>query len=179
MADDIPTIPANPPAKPVTVTKPIPAGRQFPCPSCAARLDFDPVVNGMKCPYCGYQKAIDQDPDAQILEHDYIEYLGREESKGKPIPGRSSEVRCGGCGANVLLEDKVKTEKCPYCLAHLTNEPRIAEQMIQPESLLPFTLDLRAARGSFDKWLTNLWFAPRGLTRFSALGQLSGIYVPY
>ena len=155
------------------------SGRQFPCPSCAARLDFDPNAKGLKCPYCGYEKAIEKEADAEIVERDYLEYLSREEGKGKVIEGRSSEVRCGGCGANVLLEDKVQTERCPYCLTFLENEPVVAKAMVPPESVLPFALDLRNARQAFDKWLVGLWFAPRGLSTFSSLGQLSGVYVPY
>ena len=91
--------------KPEPAEEPAPkTGRQFPCLSCAARLDFDPTAKGLKCPYCGYEKKIEADADAEIVERDYLEYLSREEGKGKVIEGRSSEVRCGGCGANVLLE---------------------------------------------------------------------------
>lgn len=167
-------------AKPESAEEPAPkSGRQFPCPSCAARLDFDPAAKGLKCPYCGYEKKIEVEADAEILERDYLEYLSREEGKGKVIEGRSSEVRCGGCGANVLLEDKVRTERCPYCLTHLDSEPQIAEVMIPPESVLPFALDLRNAREAFDSWMKGLWFAPKGLSNLSSLGQLSGVYVPY
>ena len=153
--------------------------RKFPCPSCAARLDFDPAAKGLKCPYCGYEKAIEADADAAIVERDYLEYLSREEGKGKILEGRSTEVRCGGCGANVLLEDKVRTEKCPYCMTFLDSEPHIAEAMVPPESVLPFALDLRQSRNAYEQWMKGLWFAPSGLTNLSSLGQLSGVYVPY
>jgi len=38
---------------------------------------------------------------------------------------------------------------------------------------------LRAARAEFEKWLGSLWFAPNALRKLAALGQLSGVYVPY
>ena len=68
----------------------------------------------------------------------YAEYMDREEAAGKAIPGRSSETRCPGCGAKVLLEDNVATEKCPFCATHLENKPEAVHAMIPPESLLPF-----------------------------------------
>lgn len=184
MPDPIPTIPV---AKRVVVAEPViveeadppKTGRQFPCPSCAARLDFDPTANGLKCPYCGYEKKIEREEDAEIVERDYLEYLTREEGKGKVIAGRTNEVRCGGCGANVLIEDNVRTERCPYCMTHLDSEPHIAEAMIPPESVLPFALDLRGARQAYDKWMQGLWFAPTKLKHLSALGQVSGVYVPF
>lgn len=178
-----PPIPAAAPppeggVKPPTVSKAPPAGRKFPCPSCGAKLDFDPGAAGLKCPFCGYVQAIEPS-DAEVVERDYLEYLAKEESKGVAIPGRSSQTRCTGCGAVVLLEDKVATEKCPFCGTHLESTPETAQGMIQPESLLPFAVDLRKARDCFEKWLGGLWFAPTELKKVANLGQLSGVYLPY
>src|SRR5262245_12022681 len=162
-----------------TVTKAPPTGRKFPCPSCGARLDFDPSARGLKCPYCGFQEKIEKGADAEVEEKDYLEYLSREEGKGKALPGRSTETRCTGCGAVVLLEDNVATDKCPFCATHLETQPEVAKAMIPPEAVLPFTKDLRSAREGFDRWLHGLWFAPTELKKLANLGQLSGVYVPY
>jgi len=170
---------ARPVQKEPTVSKAPPAGRKFPCPSCGARLDFDPSSRGLKCPYCGYEKKIDRgDPD-EVAERDYDEYLDKEEARGRAIPGRSSETRCPGCGATVLLEDNVATDKCPFCATHLEGTPEAAHAMIPPESLLPFTVELRGARDAFTAWLQTLWFAPNALRKLAALGQLTGVYIPY
>jgi len=156
-----------------------PAGRKFPCPSCGARLDFDPAVRGLKCPFCGYQQAIRKGVAGDVLEREIDDYLGREEAHGKAIPGRETQTRCPGCGAVVLLEKKVATERCPFCATALENEPESAAGMIPPESLLPFEVDLRAARDGFAKWLHGLWFAPGELRTVARLGQLTGVYLPY
>ena len=172
-----PPLPDGPKAP--TVSKAPPAGRKFPCPSCGAKLDFDPAVAGLKCPYCGYEQKIDTTDAAEVVERDYLEYLAKEESKGVAIPGRSTETKCTGCGAVVLLEDKVATEKCPFCGTHLESTPHAAQGMIQPESLLPFAVDLRKARDHFDRWLGSLWFAPSELRKVANLGQLTGVYLPH
>jgi DNA-directed RNA polymerase subunit RPC12/RpoP len=170
---------AKPVVKEPTVTKAPPAGRKFPCPQCGARLDFDPSARGLKCPFCGFHEEITRDEDAAVAERDYQEYLTREEGKGKAIPGRSTETRCTGCGAVVLLEDKVATDRCPFCSTHLETRPDAAQAMIPPEAVLPFAVDLRGARESFNRWLHGLWFAPSELKRVAALGQLSGVYLPF
>lgn len=177
MPDDIPV--AKPVVKEPTVSSAPPAGRKFPCPSCGARLDFDPSARGLKCPYCGYEQKIERGDKSEVVEREYGEYLDREEAKGKAIPGRSSETRCPGCGANVLLEDNIATERCPFCATHLENRPEAAKAMIPPESLLPFAVDLRDARNEFEAWIRSLWFAPNALKKLAALGQLTGVYVPY
>jgi len=61
----------------------------------------------------------------------------------------------------------------------LENKPEAVHTMIAPESVLPFTVDLRKAREAFDAWLSSLWFAPNELRKIATLGQLSGIYLPY
>ncbi|OWK47127.1 Primosomal protein N' (replication factor Y) - superfamily II helicase [Fimbriiglobus ruber] len=162
-----------------TVTNAPPAGRKFPCPQCGARLDFDPNSRGMACPYCGYTQKIERGDAAEIVERDFEDYLSREEAKGSVIEGRSTETKCPGCGAVVLLEDKIATDRCPFCATHLETKPEVARAMIPPESVLPFRLDLRKARDAFDQWLNRLWFAPSALKRVANLGQLTGVYLPY
>jgi DNA-directed RNA polymerase subunit RPC12/RpoP len=170
---------AIPVAEIVTPQPAPPAGRKFPCPSCGARLDFDPSVRGLKCPYCGHQQKIEKGHAGDVLEREIDDYLGREEAHGKAIPGRETQTRCPGCGAVVLLEEKVATERCPFCATALENKPESAAGMIAPESLLPFEVELRAARDGFTAWLHSLWFAPGELRTAARLGQLTGVYLPY
>jgi DNA-directed RNA polymerase subunit RPC12/RpoP len=162
-----------------TLSKAPPKGKLFPCPNCGAKVEFDPRERALKCPYCGHVTAI-EDGGGAVEERDFNEYASKlVKGNVRGIAGRSMQVKCSGCGAMVLLEDKVVTEKCPFCGTHLENKPESVEGMIPPESLIPFRLDLRAARAAFEKWLTGLWFAPSALKNLANLGQLNAVYVPY
>src|SRR5438270_4711075 len=121
-----------------------PAGRKFPCRECGARLDFDPASRALQCPYCGHKEVIEPS-SKKVEEHDWDEYWKGHRSKETLLTGRSSQVTCTGCGAVVLLEDKVQTDKCPYCATHLENAPKSAESMIAPEGVLPFKVTERDA----------------------------------
>ena len=155
-----------------------PAGKKFPCVQCGARLDFDPGARSLKCPYCGHVEQIK--PEAgKVEEHDFEEYLDKLAGKQTTLEGRSSQVRCTGCGAVVLLEDRVATEKCPFCATHLENQPEAAQEMIPPESLLPFKIDHRQAHAAFDRWIAGRWFAPNSLRKMANLGQMNGVYLPF
>lgn len=154
-------------------------GRKFPCKNCGARLDFDPSERALKCPYCGYVEEIAPSKTG-VVEHDYAAALAKVRMDEGTIAGRSSEVRCPGCGANVLIEDNVETEACPFCATHLVNVPRTAAaSMICPESCLPFHITDRQAIEAFNAWISSRWFAPNNLKQMANLGQLSGIYLPY
>ena len=139
-----------PSAQPVAA----PAGRKFPCDQCGARLDFDPSGTSLKCPYCGHSKHVYTDYTA-VQERDFQAFIERGEPGPGTIPGRSEQVSCGGCGAVVLLEDHVATDKCPFCATHLESQPQAAEAMIEPESILPFAVDYRKAKDAFERWIND------------------------
>jgi DNA-directed RNA polymerase subunit RPC12/RpoP len=158
-----------------TVTKAPPAGRKFPCPQCGAKLDFDPTTRALACPYCGHKVKIEHG-SKDLKEHDLEAYLRDRDNLKTPVEGHANQVTCPACNAIVLLEDKVVTDRCPYCSTHLENVPRVAETMIQPEGVLPFKVDNRKAIEAFARWLGSLWFAPNALRKLANLGQLNGIY---
>ena len=167
--------------KPPTVAKAAPTGRLFPCVNCGAKVQFDPTSRSLKCPYCGHTQVVAAPEEGQeeVVERDFEEYLAKQEETAPPAEGLESQVRCTGCGAMVIVDEKVVTDDCPFCGTHIENQPESVAGMIPPESLLPFALDLRAARSAFDKWLHSLWFAPTALKKLALLGQLNGVYVPY
>lgn len=160
-----------------------PKGKLFPCAQCGAKIEFDPATRSLKCPYCGHTTIIAEptnEEEEKVVERDFEEYLEKlETGGGSAIAGHSSQTKCSGCGAMVLLEDKVVTEKCPFCGTHLENKPESAASMIPPESLVPFRRDFRQARESFEKWIEGLWFAPSELKQLANLGQFNGVYVPH
>ena len=118
-------MPTNDPNEPVV--KAPPAGKQFPCKKCGARVDFDPSAHALKCPYCGHTEEIKPTGD-KVVEHDFEEYLAKHTGEST-VSGRANQVTCQACGAVVLLEDRVVTDKCPYCATHLENKPVAAESM--------------------------------------------------
>ncbi len=168
-----------PEIKAPTVTNSPDPGRKFPCKQCGARLDFDPSQRALKCPYCGHVEEIAPDKTG-VQEHDFQDAHSKINMSTGTIAGRSTEVRCTGCGAMVLAEDNVETLSCPFCATHLENAPRTtAAAMICPESLLPFKIAQREAVTAFNNWISSRWFAPGNLKQLANLGQLSGVYLPF
>jgi DNA-directed RNA polymerase subunit RPC12/RpoP len=168
-----------PEVKAAVMTQAPAAGRKFPCKQCGARLDFNPAERALKCPYCGFVEEIAPDKTG-VREHDFTQALARAGGEKGTIAGRSNEVRCPGCGAQVLIEDNVETQRCPFCATHLINAPRTeAVAMIRPACVLPFQVTDRQAMEAFNAWIKTRWFAPTNLKQMANLGQLSGIYLPY
>ncbi len=118
--------------------------------------------------------------ESAVVECDYEAYLNKQAGETTAIAGRSTEVRCPGCQAPVLLEDNVVTDACPFCGTHLSNtKPEEAKEQIPPQCILPFAIAKQKAIAAFNAWIGGLWFAPSDLRQLANLGQLSGIYVPF
>ncbi len=175
----LPTATQPPVDKEPTVSNAPPKGKLFPCLNCGAKVEFDPRERALKCPYCGHTSNV-EDGGGEVEERSFNEYASKLVlGNVGGIAGRSTQTKCSGCGAMVLLEDKVVTDTCPFCSTHLENKPEDVEGMIPPESVIPFAVDLRHARESFAKWLGGLWFAPSELKKVANLGQLAAVYLPY
>src|SRR5262249_28503155 len=78
-----------------------------------------------------------------------------------------------------LFDDKVATDKCPYCATHLESQPEEAKAMIPPGAALPFKVSQREAVAGFRTWISRRWFAPRHLIQLASLGHLTGTYLPH
>jgi DNA-directed RNA polymerase subunit RPC12/RpoP len=165
------SVPPRPSTAPTT-------GQKLPCKACGAKLDFDPATHALKCPYCGHLEKIDAGGAAAGKVHSYDDFLAHGTGEST-VSGRSQQVKCDNCGAEVLLEDKVVVSQCPYCACPLSNQPEAAQAMIAPDWLLPFAVDNRKAIAAFNAWLVALWFAPNELKKFANLGRLNGVYVPF
>src|SRR5919108_1742461 len=110
-----------------SMTKAPPKWKLFPCLNCGAKVEFDPHERALKCPYCGHITKV-EDGGGEVLERNFKEYASKlVKGHVKGIEGRSTQTKCGACGAMVLLEDKVVTEKCPFCGTHLENKPEAVE----------------------------------------------------
>ncbi len=158
------------------VTKAPPAGKKFPCKKCGAKLDFDPSSQGLQCPYCGATEAIEVAEAGRELDFkEYLEKGGREVAPDD----RWAQVPCPACGAVVVFDAKVITDRCPYCGSHLESKPELVAPLIVPESILPFQVAERQAIEAFNQWVASRWFAPNSLKRFANLGKLEGVYLPY
>lgn len=150
--------------------------KAFPCAKCGADLNFDPGVATLKCPYCGNANEIPQSEDA-IEELDF-DAIVRSQTDADDMMEESA-VTCGGCGATATLAEGVAADTCGFCGAALSAEPH-PEQVLRPQSLLPFAIDQKKALGLFREWVNSLWFAPNALKNYAGMEKrLVGTYVPY
>ena len=137
-------------------------------------MAFSPGAQTLACPYCGRQNHIPQSPE-EVRELDFRAALADGDSLETV---EKMAVACGGCGARVVLPKGVTADRCSFCDNPIVAQAE-SQQLIQPKSVLPFTVTDRAAKASFEQWLKSLWFAPNDLKLRARKDTIDGVYIPF
>jgi Zn finger protein HypA/HybF involved in hydrogenase expression len=164
---------------------------EFPCNSCGAKLEFKPGADALQCPYCGAQQSIGPGaggdsgqaaggappPAAPPQEYSFEEALRNARTQpARSLAQNGQEVQCNGCGALSVVTGQAS--RCPFCDSPVVVH-EADDQIIVPESVLPFKLDARAAKSIFKKWVSSRWFAPSDLASRATNQGMDGVYLPY
>ena len=159
-------------------------GRIFPCEQCGADLEFSIGQQDLKCPYCGHEKRIELAADADIAEQDFHAILvkvreWREKSSGQDQSGQS-EVRCVGCGGNVVFVGSLTSSECPYCGSPIQlDKVHDSPKRIPVHGVLPFRIEKEKARQNLTAWVRSRWFAPSEFALRGVDGRFNGVYLPF
>jgi len=161
-------------------------GRIFPCEGCGADLEFHIGQQGLRCPFCGFEKELDLDPEAAIREQDFHAMLSslaqrrREKHRDTASADDLHEVKCGACGATVVFRGALTSSSCAFCDVPVQREGvHAATERIAVDAVLPFSVEEQAARRNLAAWVKSRWFAPNDFKRRGAEGKFRGVYLPY
>ena len=157
--------------------------RVFPCESCGADLTFNIGAQSLKCPYCGFIKALELDAEAEVAEQDFramLERIAQRRGKEGPQEEGVKEVRCGACGAGVRFTGAVTSTECAYCGAALQLAGVYdAPSRVPVDGVLPFKVSRAQARENLGAWVRSRWFAPNEFKARGVQGRFNGVFMPY
>lgn len=152
------------------------ADQRYPCAQCGAQLVFTPGTTQMKCPYCGHEEDVPASLE-QIEELDFHQFLATHQPVSSLEPDRV--LHCNQCGAQFTWPENRESGSCPFCGSNVV-VPANPESRIEPRSVLPFAIDLKAARVKFKDWIGSRFWAPNNLKALALVENgLNGCYIPY
>jgi predicted RNA-binding Zn-ribbon protein involved in translation (DUF1610 family) len=158
-------------------------GRIFPCDRCGADLQFAIGTQHLKCPFCGYEKDLEFQPDAVVAEQDFDGMLVRLQElrrAGVQDEQQTSEVRCSSCGGQVVFLGTLTSTECPYCASPIQRENiHKSDFRVPVDGVLPFFVDHERAAEQLRSWVKSLWFAPNEFKAKGVTGKFQGVYEPY
>ena len=153
------------------------AVREFPCQSCGAKLAFKPGTSALSCPYCGSAQEISAQ-QTPIVEYSLTEGMSlAKRSRARDLAERGAEVECNGCGARAIVTKQ--SDHCAFCGSPVVVSVQSEEELLLPESLLPFHVDDKKAKAAFQTWVGSRWFAPNDLKKRARAQGMDGVYLPH
>lgn len=150
------------------------AGRR--CANCGGDVAYKPGHDAIECAFCGHLEPIVV--ARHVVEYDFATALERAPTgPAAELAAGGREIECKSCGARAVVTRQAT--RCAFCDAAVVVELPEERRQILPESVLPFEVDLPAAKQTFQGWLKGRWFAPGDLVRRARAQGMDGVYLPY
>ena len=168
---------------------------QYKCPNCGDVIKFAPASGEFKCDACDsvFPKATieamfgqDGTGNAQTAP------MGQDaqppaagQGTGYSWQGEELEIMdgvvsyaCKSCGAEVVADVNTAATKCPYCDNPIVLNANV-RGVYQPQQILPFKLDKKAAINALVKHYKSCKYVPPVFNPEKRLVEVKGIYVPF
>lgn len=157
---------------------------EYKCPSCAAAFTFDPTIQKMKCAHCEAEIEVEclSDQDDLLKELPASEDLiWGERGHRQQLESEEERVQlyiCQSCAGELLTDETTIATSCPYCDNSVVLTERIRGDL-KPDYLIPFKLDMEAAKQAFSQHLSGKRFLPKVFTKNNHIDDIKGVYVPF
>lgn len=134
----------------------------YKCPTCNAKLPFNPMTQKWDCEYCGNQY------DLETLK-DYENKSNEEEQN------EADMYTCSSCGAKIITNHTTTATCCVYCGNTSIIKNRFEYQFL-PNYIIPFHITKEDAIKRIKKRKLLL---PKDFWKKENIEKMVGIYIPY
>lgn len=151
---------------------------RFQCENCGGNMVFDPKVGKLRCPNCDSTREIERGA-SDIEERDFYAFLRPENQRLQKMATDAMQVSCDSCGATVVFIPPTTAKSCDFCGSKIVAQPKAADPLLAPESVLPFAVSERDALSQLNAWTSSRWFAPSQLKTMAQADKADSIYLPF
>lgn len=157
--------------------------REFKCPCCSGKIEFDSSLQKMKCPYCDtefeMETLLQYDEELSADAPDQMDW--DTASGGDWQPGETDGMRiyaCNTCGGEVVGDDTLAATSCPYCGNPIVMMGQFKGDL-KPDYVIPFKLDKKAAKAGLESHIKGKKLLPKVFKDQNHIDEIRGIYVPF
>ncbi len=142
--------------------------KEFKCPNCSGRLEFDARTQKLKCPYC------DGTFDPELFEqaNDYTVSTEHWDDDDMVV------YTCRSCGGQIIADRNTAADSCPYCGNPVVMTGNVSG-IYKPKKVIPFLLDKKQAKEKYLEHLKGKPLLPDKFTDDAVIDEMKGVYVPY
>ncbi len=150
------------------------------CPQCGGTLTYNEATKEVNCAFCGYHIIDADDLDRTDRHSTILEGNVKRKQQAHNWNIGQKWLHCDECGANITISRNTLTNTCRFCQSRHIVQESIQHRFEQPDLIVPFTVDERAAHEAVN---THLSTGLRRITRLFADAvdriDLQGSYLPF
>ena len=135
------------------------------CPTCSAKLPFNPESQKWDCEYCGNSYTLDQ-------------LNNYEEENNQHADTELNVYKCPNCSANIISDTNTTATFCIYCGSTSIIKERLVGEF-KPSKIIPFKTTKEEAIKSFKNFIKGKIFAPDNFTDEKNIQKITGVYIPF
>jgi ribosomal protein S27AE len=144
-------------------------GQAFMCPQCGGRMAFALHQERLTCDFCGFEQTVLNADGLQAPADSFTDHAEQvldfvmPTRRGHLWADAQQSLHCERCGALNLLPSGQKSMQCAYCGSNQMVLSSQAEELLEPQGLLPMKIDSKTASTRVKEWLGRGWFIPDDL----------------
>ncbi len=155
------------------------------CPSCGGKIEFDPKIQKMKCPYCDTEyepealKELDKALNEEETKEDRFTWGEKEENIWEEAEnGGIKSYICNTCSGEIITDETTAATSCPFCGNPVVMTENL-KGLLKPDFVIPFKLDKKQAIEAYQKHITGKKLLPSVFKDKNHIDEIKGIYVPF
>lgn len=154
----------------------------YKCPNCGGKVEFDPELQKLKCPYCDsvfeiddlktYDELLGRDAEDNIEWENNGNYWSEGDDEGVSV------YVCNSCGGEIVTDQTTAASSCPYCGNPVVMAGNLAGDL-RPDYVLPFKISKEEAKAALTAHVSNKKLLPKLFRDQNHIDEIKGLYVPF
>ncbi len=140
------------------------------CPTCRAKLPFNPKTQKWDCEYCGNSYTLEQLTNFE--EHE------KEKESELHVNPELDLYECPDCGANIIADKNTTATFCVYCGNTSILKNRLIGEF-KPAKIIPFKTTKEEAISAFKEFKKGKLFTPDNFNKEENIQKITGVYIPF
>ncbi len=145
------------------------------CPSCGAKITFNPKNQMWDCEYCGSKYTLEQMKQYQNASREEAHIPIKEETQKIE---NMDVYRCKNCGAEIMADETTTATFCVYCGSTAILKDKIMDEFL-PTKLIPFKKVKEDAITAFQGLSKGRPLMPKFFNKKENIDKISGVYIPF
>ena len=161
------------------------------CPSCSAKIPFDPKTQKWVCDYCGGTFTAEQIKSFEAQANTEASEQKQNQAQAFDIKEEKSEFKddsstnydfdcytCENCGAQIVADQNTSATFCVYCGGYSLIKDRLTGKFA-PQFIIPFKSTKEDAKSEYLKFIKSRRFVPNAFKSEQNIEKITGVYIPF